>query len=133
MQIIEISRKKFAPASESEKAKSKALIEKMRKEGEKLIRGMFEFVDAQGGWLDFSFRFFPGEPIRTIKINHGEIVDIPILLAKHLNNVYKKVRMMPDNADMGKASVTKISRTRFTPMDMLGEDVLRGDLAKAAV
>lgn len=123
MQVIEISRKKFAPASEAEKTKSKQQIEKLRKEGEKLIRGMFEFVDAQGGWLDFSYRFFPGEPIRTIKINHGEIVDIPILLAKHLNNVYKKVRMMPENADLGKGSMTRISRTRFTPMDMLSEEV----------
>lgn len=125
MEVKEINRRKFSPASESERAKSKALMEKMRKEGEKMIKGIFEFVDAQGGWLDFSYRFFPGEPIRTVKINHGEIVDIPMILAKHLNNVYKKVRKMPDNLDIrGAMQMTKISRCRFTPVDMLSDDML---------
>jgi hypothetical protein len=119
MQVKEISRKKFAAASESERAKSKQMMEKMRKDGEKLVKGMFEFPDAQGGWLDFSYRFFPGEPIRTVKIYHGEVCDVPLILAKHLNNVYKKVRVMPENADKGGYSVTKTSRTRFIPMDML--------------
>ena len=128
MQVIEISRKKFAPASDTEKARAKSLIDKKRKEGEKLVRGMFEFVDAQGGWLDFSYRFYPGEPIRTVKISHGEIIDVPRDLALHLNNVYKKVRVQDFQAETGTKGaarpVTKISRTRFTPMDMLGEEFI---------
>lgn len=124
MEVIEINKRKFAPASESERAKSKGMMEKMRKDGEKLIKGMFEFVDAQGGWLHFSYRFFPGEPIRTVKITHGEIVDVPMVLAKHLNNVYKKVRMMAENADKGRGSITRISRTRFTPVDMLSDNLI---------
>lgn len=122
MKIIEISSKKFNIPSESERAKSKAMMDKMRKDGEKMIKGMFEFVDAQGGWLDFSYRFFPGEPVRMVKITHGEMVTIPMILAKHLNNVYKKVRQVADNLDTGKGTVTKISRTRFTPMEYLTED-----------
>jgi hypothetical protein len=119
MQVIEINKKKFAPASAQQKAEVEEKIKKMRKEGEKLVKGMFEFVDAQGGWLDFSFRYFPGDPIRTIKIIHGEVCDLPTILMKHLNNVYKKVRVMPDNLDGGRATVTKISRTRFTPMEAM--------------
>ena len=97
---------------------------KMRKEGEKLVKGMFEFLDAMGGWLDFSYRFFPGEPIRVVRINHGEIVDLPMILVKHLNNVWKKVRTMPkemteDGRFKGAPYVERISRTRFTPMDMM--------------
>jgi len=132
MRVVEISKKKFAPASEAERAKSKQMIEKLQKEGNKQTRGIFEFVDAQGGWLDFSYRFFPGEPIRTVHITHGEMIDIPIILAKHLNNVYKKVRMMPENADKGVSSVTKISRTRFIPVDILGEEFTKGECSKAA-
>ena len=132
MKVIEISKKKFAPASEAERAKSKQMIDKLRKDGEKLTRGIFEFVDAQGGWLDFSYRFFPGDPIRTVHITHGEMIDIPIILAKHLNNVYKKVRMMPENVDQGKGSVTKISRTRFIPVDILGEEFTKGETLKQA-
>lgn len=123
MQVVEINTKKFKKASESERAKAKSMMEKMRKEGEVMIKGMFEFVDAQGGWIDFSYRFFPGEPIRCVKITHGEIVSVPRILAKHLNNVYKKVRMLPDNYDTGKPAVTRTSRTRFTPMDMLSDEM----------
>lgn len=116
MQVIELNKKKFAPPSPQQKAEVEEKIRKMRKESEKMIKGIFEFVDAQGGWLDFSFRYFPG-PIQTIKITHGEIVEIPTILAKHLNNVYKKVRIPPTDLDKDKTVVTKISRTRFTRLE----------------
>ena len=119
MQITEINKKRFAPASAQQKEETKKKIAAMQKEGDRMVKGMFEFVDAQGGWIDFSFRFFPGESTKTIKIIHGEICDLPMILVKHLNNVYKKVRMMPDNLDSGKGTVTKISRCRFTPMDVM--------------
>lgn len=124
MQIVEINPHKYKSPSESEKAKAKEKMEKLRKEGEKLVKGMFEFLDAQGGWLDFSYRFFPGEPIRTVRINHGEICDLPMVLVKHLNNVWKKVRapnrQMNENGQfIGGPSVERISRTRFTPMDVM--------------
>lgn len=119
MQVMEISRKKFAPASAQQKEETAAKIKKLQKEGEKLIRGMFEFTDAGGGWIDFDYRFYPGEPIRRIKITHGEIIDCPKDLALHLNNVYKKVRVPKANADIGQDTVTKTSRTRFIPMDIM--------------
>jgi hypothetical protein len=124
MQVIEINAQKYKLPSESERSKAKEKMEKQRKEGEKTVKGMFEFLDAQGGWLDFSYRFFPGEPIRTVRINHGEIVDLPMILVKHLNNIWKKVRA--PSMEMGESGkvkavpyVQKISRTRFTPMDMM--------------
>lgn len=124
MIVTEVSAKKFQPLSATQKTEVEEKIKKMRKEGEKLVKGMFEFVDAQGGWLDFSYRFFPGEPIRCIKITHGEIVDIPMILAKHLNNVYKKVRVPSPQLDesgrpVKQGNMTRISRTRFTPVDMM--------------
>lgn len=119
MKVTEINKKRFAPASETEKAKGAELLKKMRHDGEKLVKGMFEFLDAQGGWLDFNYRFFPGEPIRTVRITHGEICDIPMCLVKHLNNVWIKVRTLPQNYDVDRPFVEKRSRTRFTPIDVL--------------
>lgn len=123
MQVLEINRAKYNPATDAQKEDVKKRIKEMQKEGEKLVKGIFEFVDAQGGWLDFNYRFFPGEPMRQVRINHGEIVELPKVLVKHLNNVYKKVRTPPremteDGRFLGSATVTKISRTRFTPVDM---------------
>src|SRR5882672_3876771 len=121
MEIKEIANRKLNQPSESDKSLAKEKMEKLRKEGQKMIKGMFEFIDAQGGWLDFSYRFYPGEPVRTVHITHGEIVDLPKDLVKHLNNVYKKVRKMsPQLDESGKALkmgvVERFSRTRFTPI-----------------
>jgi len=119
MQVVETRARTICTLTAEQKTKAAEKIKKIQKEGEKLVKGMFEFTDAQGGWLNFSYRFYPGEPIRTVKITHGEIVDIPSDLARHLNNVYKKVRMMKENADQGIDQITKFSRTRFIPMDIM--------------
>lgn len=118
MQVKETRSRTICILTTEQKAKAAEQIKKLQKDGEKLRKGIFEFTDAQGGWLDFSYRFYPGEPIRTVRINHGEIIDIPTDVAKHLNNVYKKVRVMPTNIDQGSVTVTKISRTRFIPLDI---------------
>jgi hypothetical protein len=103
-------------------------LKKLQKEHNKLIKGMFEFVDAQGGWLDFSIRFFPGEDIQTIRLIHGEICELPMGLVRSLNNTYKKVRSFDNDhptkaGDLAKrgvpTSVVKTSRIRFTPMEVM--------------
>lgn len=123
MIVTEIVTKKYKDPSGEQLAKAKEMMAKMRKEGEKMQKGIFEFIDAQGGWFDFNYRFFPGDPITKIKIIHGEIVDLPMIVVKHLNNCYKKVRVpSPERDEQGRplkaATVTKISRTRFIPVDM---------------
>jgi len=96
-------------------------LKKLRKESEVMKKGMFEFLDAQGGWLDFSYRFFPGEPLRTIKLIHGEIVDLPMCLIKHLNNTKKKIRTFAKELNERglPSSYTVQSRCRFTPVDVM--------------
>lgn len=124
MKIVETRARHVNTLSAEQKSKAAEKIKKMQKEGEKLVKGVFEFIDAQGGWLPFSYRWYPGEPIRTVTINHGEIIEIPLDLARHLNNVYKKVRVVRENADQGRDVVTKYSRTRFIPMDILPEELI---------
>ncbi len=120
MEIREINKKpkNSLPALEREE-----LVKKMRKEDDKLVNGMFEFLDAQGGWLEFAYRKYPGEPIQMIKMIHGEICDLPMGIIKHLNNTKKKVRRYSmELAASGKKtprSYETISRVRFTPMSVL--------------
>ena len=49
MEVRELNKKtkNTLPLAEKEEK-----IKKMRKEDEKLVDGRFEFVDAQGGWLN---------------------------------------------------------------------------------
>lgn len=100
-----------------------ARIKEMRKEDEKLRKGMFEFVDAQGGWIQFAYRKYPGEPIQMIRIDHGAIETIPMGLVKHLNNTKRKVRRysseLPSHGGRAPRTFEVISRVRFTPMDVL--------------
>lgn len=122
MQIKELSRtsKKFLG-----KDKYDELVKKLRKEHEKPVKGMFEFLDAQGGWLDFAYRFFKEDPLFTIRLNHGEICELPMGIVKHLNNTKKKIRKLESNMDPNMRGVPRSyevqSRVRFTPIDVIGD------------
>lgn len=97
-------------------------LKKLRQEYEKPVKGMFEFVDAQGGWFDFIYKFFPGEPIQQIRLIHGEICELPMGIVKHLNNTKKKIRRLNLELPSGSKNVPFTyetqSRVRFTPVDM---------------
>lgn len=120
MEVRELNKKlpKTMPALEREE-----LVKKMRKEDDKIVTGMFEFLDAMGGWLDFTYRKYPGEPIQMIKITHGEICDLPMGIVKHLNNTKKKVRKysleLNEGSNRPLRSYEVVSRTRFTPTNVL--------------
>lgn len=120
MEVREINKKikKTLPAPEREE-----LVKKMRKEDDKVVTGMFEFLDAQGGWLEFAYRKYPGEPIQIVKLIHGEICDLPMGMIKHLNNTKKKVRRysmeLPASGQRMPRSYDTVSRVRFTPTAVL--------------
>lgn len=120
MEVRELNKKQknSLPPAEREE-----LVKKMRKEDEKMVTGMFEFLDAQGGWLEFAYRKYPGEAIQMIKMIHGEICDLPMGIVKHLNNTKKKIRRylmeLPANGQKMPRSYETVSRVRFTPTAVL--------------
>lgn len=104
------------------------LVKKARKEYDKPCKGMFEFLDAQGGWLEFTERTFKDQPILTIRLTHGEICELPMGIVKRLNNTKKKVRTfgLTNGQLKGELPARGLptsyevqSRIRFTPMDVL--------------
>lgn len=107
------------------KAEVDAMIKAMRKEDEKLVKGHFEFVEAEGGTFDFTYRIYPGEPIQHFTFVHDEICEIPMGVVKHLNNTKKKIRKY-GNYEQSKAgsiilprAYDTISRVRFIPLDYI--------------
>lgn len=119
MQIKEIrpkQRNTVAPERRDE------IFKKARKDHDKLVKGMFEFTDAQGGWLDFSYRFFKDEPLTTIRLTHGEICELPMGVVRHLRNTKKKIRkFVGDLTQVSRGvpnSVELVSRINFTPVDL---------------
>ena len=120
MEVREISKKQknTLPAAEREER-----IKQMRKEDDKIKKGMFEFLDAQGGWMEFAYRKYPGEPIQMIKLIHGEICELPMGIVKHLNNTKRKIRRynmeLTQEGKRPLRSYETVSRLRFTPVDVL--------------
>lgn len=125
MQIKEISR---SAQKKGDPAKSKELMDKLRKEHSEMVKGKFEFLDAKGGWLEFNYRFFPEDLLVTYKFVHGETCEIPMGLVKHLNNTTKKIRNfgIQNGATRGNELPARglptqfeiDSRVRFTPIGM---------------
>ncbi len=120
MEIRELGKKHkntMLPAERDE------LVKKMRKEDDKLMTGIFEFLDAMGGWLEFAYRKYPGEPIQMIKMIHGEICELPMGIIRHLNNTKKKVRRydlsIPPDGKKPPRQFEVVSRVRFTPTNVL--------------
>ena len=107
------------------KAEVEEMIKKNRKEDEKLVKGQFEFVEAEGGYFSFSYRIYPGEMIQVYTLVHGEVCTIPMGIVKHLNGTKKKIRRYKDveQAPRGNLILPKtyetMSRVRFIPIDFL--------------
>lgn len=121
---MHITESKMKSKNTLPKAEMDEKIKKARKEHERLVKGKFEFIDAQGGWIDFTYRFFPGDNVMTIHLNHGEVCELPMGIVKHLNNTVKKIRKL-DMADLDKmhrgvpVTYEIQSRLRFTPVDYI--------------
>lgn len=107
------------------KAEVEDMIKKMRKEDEKLVKGQFEFTEAEGGSFDFTYRIYPGEPIQHYTLVHGEICEIPFGVVKHLNGTKKKIKKYANVEQKASGSIIypraydTISRVRFVPVDYL--------------
>jgi len=116
--IKEFSRKHTIKKNPEDK---EAKMKQMRKEHEKLIKGRFEFVDAQGGFLEFAYRWFKGDPLITYKLVHGEVTELPQGVVRHLNNTKKKIRRIIPNLDPNARGVSSSfeiqSRVNFIPVE----------------
>ncbi|GAG10093.1 unnamed protein product [marine sediment metagenome] len=117
---------KFMPEKLSEEKKAKAFeqIKKLRKRGEKMVKGKFSFINAPGGMFEFGYKFFKGEPVRRISITDGEICDVPLEVAIHLNNIVLKIPVVDINMQIpyskrfpGFKKYRKESRVSFVPSE----------------
>ncbi len=107
------------------KAEVDAMIKKAREEDAKMVKGQFEFVEAEGGFFDFALRMYPGEQIQIFKLNHGEICTIPMGVVKHLNGTKKKIARYA-NVEQSHSGPIKppmiiqtVSRVRFIPTEFM--------------
>ena len=109
------------------KHKTKANIEQLRARDNKLIRGRFNYLEVPGGTLNFCYRAYKGDPVVDYSLKDGEIYEIPLGVARHLNtNVGRwehKYLLDAEGKPSNKTSV-RVRRCIFENMEFMDiEDI----------
>ena len=100
------------------------VLEEKRKEDRKMVRGIFRFHEVPNGQMDFVYRKYAGDPLEKFSMKDGEVYEVPLGVAKHLNTncwypIYghneKAQSAIADNALM--QIKEKIRRCSFQSLD----------------
>lgn len=57
----------------------------MWKEESRLVKGIFRCHEPSGGSVQFSFRKYKWDPTRKYTMRDGEVYEVPLSVARHLN------------------------------------------------
>jgi len=104
---------------------TKEEMRKMKEKDHKMVKGVFRCFEPAGGSFTFSFKKYAGDDTLTYTMVDGEVYDVPIMIAKHLNKDcwYPKHSHVLD-AD-GKPSVQvgrKVNRCSFESLEFQVEE-----------
>lgn len=69
----------------SNKKEGKSKLEYLRDQHRQKVKGLFKFYEVPGGILEFDFLEFKGDPVQHYTLKDGEIYEIPLGVARHLN------------------------------------------------
>lgn len=59
--------------------------ERLRQEENQMVKGIFKFYEVPGGQMTFRYKKYKGDPVRKFELKDGEIYELPLGVAKHLN------------------------------------------------
>lgn len=71
-------------AESSRKERKESNIQYMKDRDAEKVKGIFRFHERPGGTLDFQYRCYK-VPIESYHLNDGEIYELPLGVARHLN------------------------------------------------
>lgn len=60
-------------------------MRKMREKDHKMVKGIFRCYEPRGGAITFSFKKYKGDDVLKYNMIDGDVYDIPLMVAKHLN------------------------------------------------
>ena len=105
--------------STEERKKNSDLIEEERKKDSKLVKGVFKNLECPGGDVEFAFKQYKGEPIRKYRFLDGEEAEIPLGVAKHINQCkYKRSKHLVDvNGNKMIGADKPVERYQFVSTD----------------
>jgi hypothetical protein len=96
-------------------------IEKMRKQANRMVKGVFRCHEPRGGSVTLCWREFKGDPVRRWTFYDSQEYEIPVGLAKHLNNNCNYYRhghiLNPDGTPAVDRQHRKESRMNFESLE----------------
>lgn len=71
---------------EERKVSNEKKLREMWERDSQKVKGIFRFYECEGATLDFTLRLYKWDDIETYSLTDGQIYEIPLKVAKHLNN-----------------------------------------------
>jgi hypothetical protein len=93
----------------------------MRDKDRTLVRGKFIYHEVPGGQLDFPFRKYAGDPIKTYSLKDGQIYELPLGVAKHLNKnvAYPNYSFVSEDGKQKSKITQYIRRCSFQSLEFI--------------
>lgn len=67
-------------------------LKRFMEEESKIVRGRFKNYETPGGNLPFCAGKYPGQPLFRATFQDGEVYEVPLWVARHLNGVDKTAK-----------------------------------------
>lgn len=112
--------KDAANVKETNLEMAKLRLEEQREVESKLVRGRFKYLEVPGGTHEFKFRKYKNDPIQKYSFKDNEIYEIPLAVARHLNNNCSYPSYSYKNDESGRPRVTageKVHRMSFVSLE----------------
>lgn len=106
---------------ERKHAQEQELLREWQEESQ-MVRGIFNFKECPNGKLKFSFHKYKWDDIKTYELKDGELYELPLMVAKHLNTAcwYPTYNYKQDERGLPMVSFNeKIRRTSFQNLDFV--------------
>lgn len=120
--VKEVSTRGRTKLTKEEKEKSSALIEKHKKEDAHIVKGIFKNIECPGGDVEFAYHKYPGESTKVYHLIDGHEYDLPLGVAKHINQQckYKKSKHLVDlNGNKVVTADKSIERYQFVSTEFM--------------
>jgi len=96
-------------------------IEKIRKDANRMVKGVFRCHEPRGGECTMVWKEYKGDPIRRWTLKDGMEYEIPVGLARHLNKncgypVHQHI-LGPDGSPLVDQRGKQISRMNFESLE----------------
>jgi len=102
--------------------KTKANLEQLKAKDNQLVRGRFHWQEYPGGTFSFVYKKYKGDPVVRYDLKDGEVYELPLGVAKHLNNDvgrWEHSYLLDKDGKPSKMASTRVRRVQFESLEFM--------------